>query len=116
MQKTEFRTRDRWLIYAFLVGPLSALSHLTVAYALVPTACAQRSNAILHASTATFLLIALSGVLIGWRVRGRFRESDSVLWKERTHWLATTALVLSIASIVVIIALELPNVILRSCQ
>jgi hypothetical protein len=146
MQKTEFRTRDRWLIYAFLVGPMAALSQLNVMYVLVPTACAQGTNAMLHLSTGVFLLIAFSGVLIAGRYAREFASSSgssgsseflgvprlegtpseglrgteelrgTPLWHERTRWVAKSAMTLSIGSMVLIVALELPNVILRNCQ
>lgn len=115
-EKTDFRPRDRWLTYAFVVGPLAALTHLTVMYTLAPTTCARGSRAMLHASTGAFLLVALTGALIAWRGAARFREAAGDVCRERTHWLAQAALALSIGSMVVIVAMELPNVILRSCQ
>jgi hypothetical protein len=116
MEKTDFRPRDRWLTYAFLIGPLAALTQLTVMYTLVPTACEQGSRALLHGSTALFLLIALSGVLVGSRSMAEFRHPDSDVTRERSRWLAMAAMALSIGSMLVIVALELPNVILRNCQ
>ena len=114
--KTEFRSRDRWLMFAFALGPMSALTHLTVSYALVPEACARSSKAILHGSTAVFLLLALIAMSIGWHYRRAFRDAAGVLWQERMHWLATVAMVLSVFSAVLILAMELANLILRSCD
>lgn len=115
-QKTEFRTRDRLLMFAFAVGPLAALAHLNVSYALVPQACADQSKAMLHVATVIFVAIALSGAVIGWRRQRAFAGEADALWKERTHWLAVVVTVLSIFSAVVIVAMELVNVILRSCD
>jgi hypothetical protein len=39
-----------------------------------------------------------------------------VLWKERTRWLAMVVIVLSLFAALSIIAMEIPNVILRSCD
>jgi hypothetical protein len=115
-QKTEFRARDRWLNFAFIVAPTSVLAHLTISYALVPTACAQGHKTILHVSAAVFLLIAAASGLIGWRVYGQFADAQGELWRERTRWFSTVVMSLALASMVVILAMEIPNLILRSCD
>jgi hypothetical protein len=116
MEKTDFRPRDRWLTYAFLIGPLAALAQLTVMYTLVPTACERASKTLLHGSTAVFLVIALSGALVASRFVAEFRDPGGDVSLERSRWLAVAAMALSIGSMMVIVALELPNVILRNCQ
>jgi hypothetical protein len=116
VQKREFRDRDRWLLFAFMLGPLSALSHLTVGYSLVQTACARGSKMMLHVSAASFFVLAGVAGLIAWKYYGQFAEDDGLLWKERTRWLAMVATVLAISSMIVIVAMEIPNVILRSCD
>jgi cytochrome bd-type quinol oxidase subunit 2 len=108
MEKTDFRPRDRWLTYAFLVGPLAALTQLTVMYTLVPEACEQQSKMMLHASSLAFFILALTGAWIGWR--------DRQAGNERTRWLAVAVILLSLGSALVIVALEIPNLILRSCD
>jgi hypothetical protein len=115
-QKTDFLPRDRWLVFALWLGPMAALTHLLVAYALVPSSCAQGSKTMLHASAAAFFLVALFGAFIGRHYHGAFAESDGTLSKERTRWLSMVVLVLSLFSALVILAMELPNVILRSCD
>lgn len=115
-QKTELRTRDRWLMVAFLLGPLSVLVHQSVSYSLVPTSCVEGSKAILHAVTVVFLLVAAAAALIANSIRVRFEHHDGLLWQDRTRWFATVALVLSIASIMIIVAMEIPNWILGNCQ
>jgi hypothetical protein len=114
--KTEFHTRDRWLTFAFALGPMAALGNLVAGYALVPTACAQASKTMLHVSTAAFFVVALIGALIGWRYHNAFAETDGTLWQERTRWVSMVVTVLSIGSALVIVAMEIPNVILRSCD
>ena len=115
-QKREFRSRDRWLVFAFILGPMAALTHLTVSYSLVADACARNSKMLLHVSTLVFLLLSLGAAAIAWRIYMAFVEAEGVLWRERTRWLATVALVMAISSAVVIIAMEIPNLILRSCD
>jgi hypothetical protein len=117
IRKTDFQARDRWLMFAFALGPMAVLSHLFLSYSLVPSACAQGSKAMLHVSALGFFLVALIGASIGWHYHGRFARADEgMLSQERTRWLALTATILSIGSAVVIVAMEIPNVILRSCD
>lgn len=108
--KSEFQPRDRWLMFALILGPLSVLTHLNVSYVLVPTSCAQGDKMLLHLSTGVFLLLAAAAAFIGWRIYGRFADA------ERTRWLSTFVIALSISSMVVILAMEIPNLILRSCD
>jgi hypothetical protein len=115
-QKTEFDTRDRWLLFAFVLAPSSVLAHLTVSYSLVPTSCAQGDKTLLHFSTAVFIVLAAIAGLIGWRVYGRFHDSAGELWRERTRWFSAVVIALAISSMVVILAMEIPNLILRSCD
>ncbi len=115
-EKTEFHARDRWLIFAFALGPMAVLTHLTVSYALVPESCAQDSKTMLHVSTAVFFVLALIAMLIGGHYHRAFMDAEGVLWKERTRWLAIVVMVLSVFSAVVILAMEMSNVILRSCD
>jgi hypothetical protein len=114
-EKRNFTSAERWLSFAALLGPLAALTHLSVSDALVPTACAHGSKAMLHASAAAFLVIALAGAAIGWRACRRY-ASAPLDGEDHRRWLAVAAVCLSISSAVAIIAMEIPNVILRSCD
>jgi hypothetical protein len=115
-QKTEFDTRDRWLLFALILAPSSVLAHLTVSYSLVPTSCAQGHKTLLHLSTCIFLLLAAGAAAIAWRIYGRFRDAEVELWRERTRWFSAFVMALAISSMVVILAMEIPNLILRSCD
>lgn len=105
--KSEFTGADRALLCGFLLGPAAALTNLLVTYMLVPTACANRSALMLHVSAAAFFVIALCGVWLGRRVHDG---------NERMRWLATVVNVLSIGSALLILAMEIPNLILGSCS
>jgi small-conductance mechanosensitive channel len=113
-EKREFSSRDRWLTFAFLLGPLSALTHLSISYSLVQSSCEQKSKAMLHAVTLGFLpLCALAGI-IAWRI---LRSCEGTTTRaERTRWLAVVSLVLAVSSAIVIVAMQLPNFILGSCD
>lgn len=111
--KTDFRAHDRWLVVALNLGPLAALSNLMVSYSLAPESCMRGSKLILHVSAAAFFLLALVAAFIARRVAPS-TASDPL--QERTQWLANAAITLSIASAVLIIAMEIPNLILGSCD
>lgn len=113
--KTDFRTHDKWLVFAFVLGPLSALTNLMVSYALVPETCVRGSKMMLHVSAASFFLLALVAAFIAWRTRNQFAPEVDDL-HERTHWLANVAIVLAIGSAVLIVGMEIPNLILGSCD
>jgi hypothetical protein len=114
-EKRELTAGDRWLMLAVFLGPLAALANLTIADSLVPTACANGSKTMLHAVAAACFLIALMGAVIG-RAHRRFTTSPASRVEERARWMALTAVWLSIGSAVAIVAMEIPNLILRSCD
>ena len=111
--KTDFRASDRWLVVALNLGPLAALSNLAVSYALAPETCIRNSKLLLHVSAAVFFVLALTASFIAKRVSP---PTASDVMQERTRWLANAAIGLSIASAVLIVAMEIPNLILRSCD
>jgi len=115
-EKRNTRGADRLLLFAFTLGPMSALTNLGVCYSLVPTACARNSNAMLHASAAFFAILCLVSALIGRHYHAQCEETGGMLSRERTRWLAFVTIVLGVSSFVVVVAMELPNVLLRSCQ
>ena len=115
-RKTDLRTPDRWLLLAFVLGPTSALLDQAIMYTLVPQSCVDGTKTILHVVTVVFLLISATGAVIANSIRARFVRTDGLLWQDRAHWLAGAALVLSAGSMLVIVAMEIPNWILGSCQ
>jgi len=115
-RKREFTSNDRWLTFSLILGPMAALTGMSVSYILVPTACARESKAILHAAFAGALLVALIAAAIAWRIFNASSETGGLTWKERTRWMAAAALILALSSTLLILALEIPNWILRSCD
>ena len=114
--KTDFRSHDRWLVVAFAAGPLAALTNLTISYFLTPESCQQGTKVWLHASAATFILISIASAILARRIGSRFPALSDDPLIERTRWQATAAMVLSIASVLLLIAMEIPNLVLRSCD
>ena len=105
--KTDFTSRDRWLMFAIVLAPMAPLTHLLISYALVPTACAQGSKLWLHVSTIVFLIVSVAaGLIARWRDDG----------DDRTRWMVKAAIALSAMSVLTILAMEIPNLLLRSCD
>jgi len=114
--KTDFRSHDKWLVLSFAAGPVSALSNLMVSYFLTPESCQQGTKLWLHASAAGFILVSIGSAVIARRIAAGFPALSTDPLIERTRWQATAALILSVASIVPIAAMEIPNLVLRSCD
>ena len=114
-RKSEFQPRDRWLLLSLWLGPMSALTNLTVNYSLVAEACARGTKTMLHAITFGFVLIALGSALLARHYYKQCAGREGVLSMERTRWFALVAMVLSLTSAIAIVAMEVPNVLLRSC-
>ena len=108
--KTDFSSRDRWLTATFLAGPLAAMSNLIISDALEPTSCAAESKAILHLTSGGFLLLTLITALASWRLLLAGAKGT------RFRWMAISALALAMGSAIVILAIEVPNLLLRSCE
>lgn len=114
--KTDFRTHDKWLVVALALGPLALLSNVTFSYILSFESCVQQSKTILHITSAAFFALALVAAVIARRVAAAFAPLPADDLKERTLWMANAATILALGSAVVIIATEIPNLILRSCD
>jgi uncharacterized membrane protein YidH (DUF202 family) len=109
LYKSQFTPAERWIISAFILGPSAWMLHLFVSYSLEPESCDRGTKLILHVVTIVCVALALVAAAIAWRVR----TSSS---GERMEWLTTVTLILSLSMVVVILAQEIPNVLLRSCQ
>lgn len=114
--KTDFRGHDRWLVITFAAGPLAALVNLSVSYALTPESCERGTKVWLHASAALFVLVALTSAFIARRIGAHFPAASLDPLVERTRWQSLAATILSLASVLVILGMEIPNIILRSCD
>jgi hypothetical protein len=114
-RKREFSTADRWLMLALWLGPVAALSNLIVNDSLVAEACERGTKNLLHLITLGFVLIATGSALLARHHYKEAGRAEDALGTERTRWFALVAMLLSLASAVVIVAMEVPNVLLRSC-
>lgn len=111
--RREFSAGDRARLFGLLVGPIAALSNLFLSDVLAPTACQQGSKLLLHLCAGVFLLLALTGSLIARRV---IASQALMAAPNPSRWLDVVAFYLSIGSAIAIAAMEIPNLILRSCS
>lgn len=116
-EKREFAPRDRWLMFALILGPSAWLLHLNISYMLVPESCGDGTKLMLHVVAVVCFAGALGAAALAWSIRAKcIGEPDTVLWRERTKWVATFVFVLSLSMALVIVAQEIPNLMLGSCQ
>jgi hypothetical protein len=107
---------------ALLVAPSLALTHLSVAYALVTPACAAQHPAWLHFSSAGFLALAL---VFTWQAFAEARRHaahaadectvDSDELEVRPWFIASVAASVGLLSSLVIIGIWIPQWLLSPC-
>ena len=114
--KTDFRSHDRWLVVSFAAGPVSALANLTLSYFLTPESCQHGTKLWLHVSAAGFVLVSIASAVVARRIAAGFPEVSTDPLVERTRWQSNAAVILSLASVLLIAAMEIPNLVLRSCD
>ena len=117
LEKREFFSRERWLNFALILGPAAWVLHLNISYMLVPESCDQQTKMMLHVVTAACVAVALIAAAIAWRIRATCAgEPETSISAERMRWTSTLVLLLSLSMVVVILAEQIPNFILRSCD
>ena len=115
---------DRWpgilgLAYGLVGAPISALLMQVLSYAGVQWACGHRTVAVVHIIPATFIVLAAAAAWISWRdwtTVGRIGRAENATITDRTRFVAVVGIVLSMYSIVIILAMWLPLVIFDPCQ
>jgi hypothetical protein len=102
-----------------LLAPTAFLANLELAYLAVGRACLRDNTLPVHLVHATFLLVALGGVVVAWRLwraEGREWPGDEGGPVARTRFLAGVGLVGSVLFTLVIIAQWIPTLTLHPCQ
>jgi hypothetical protein len=107
---------------ALLAAPSLALTHLSLAYALVTPSCAVQHTGWLHFSSAFFLALALACTLMAFReTRRRPRRPmpeaplDSDLAEMRPRFIAGVATLVGLLSSLVILGIWIPQWLLSPC-
>lgn len=111
---TDFRREDRLLILATMMASSGWILHLNGSYLLAPESCAQGSKWMLHGLTIGCIGITAVAAAIAWRLRTPSVSDPEVA--QRIRWMALATVVFSVALSIVIVAQEIPNLILRSCD
>ena len=111
--------RDLLLILALLAGPVALAVDELASYSLAPTACADGTKWMLHLVSLLTLLVSLGGALLARSVGRNLPEGSSEgggLTDSRARFMALAGTALGLAFAVAIVALEVPNWVLRVCQ
>jgi hypothetical protein len=106
------------LAFAFVAGPLFALAMQSLAYAEVPWACTRGRSALVHLVPAIFVALTLLAVLSAysaWSRAGRHGQADADTVDDRTRFLGLGGLILSMASLVLIVAMWIPLFVFDPC-
>jgi hypothetical protein len=98
-----------------VAGPLAWAALLETNYVLSYVACEQRHAWMLHLGTALALALVALGALAAWRARPSSDGPASSTAEARARFMATGALALCAAFALVILATELPVLILHPC-
>lgn len=109
------RTASKGIWIGLLAAPFAAALLLSVGYALVPWACRAGLGAALHVPAVFALALAAFGAWKGWRAWRAESAPDRDRIDERRRFLAVAAVFLSVYFLAVILALEVPNLMLEPC-
>jgi hypothetical protein len=106
------------LAFAFIAGPVFALAMQSLAYADVPWACTRGRSVLVHLIPAIFLALTLLAVVTAyaaWSRAGRHGRADADTVEDRTRFLGLGGLILSAASLVLILAMWIPLFVFDPC-
>ena len=117
--KSDFEPFERRLTLAMLTPPVAWLTHLSLSYALVPSFCLSGDKTPLHLATISFLgIVALAGIYSRSATKklgsGPTDGPDSTI--TRMRFMALAGVVFAITFAILILANEVPNLILRGCD
>jgi hypothetical protein len=105
-----------------LAGPLVWAGLLETHYVLSYVACEVRQEWFLHAATALAVALVAAAGWVGWRsgpAEDDQRRSPPVTRatsESRARWMSLAGVALSGFFIVVILSMEIPIIVLRTCQ
>jgi hypothetical protein len=107
-----------------LAGPLVWLALLQTNYVLSYVACEQRQTWFLHVATLVAVMVVAAAGFLAWRAGHAPRQLDepatppvgAATAAGRARWMALFAAITSMWFIIVILAMSVPVVVLRTCQ
>jgi hypothetical protein len=129
---TSFRgsgdAHERWRVLALwtgaLAGPLVWLTLLEANYVMSYVACEKQQTWFLHAATGVAVALVAAAGLWAWSAGHRPRDLDEPLTPpvgagtcdSRVRWMSIFAAAACAWFILVILAMEVPILVLRTCQ
>ena len=116
--KSDFDRTDRLLALVMLAPPLIWFAHLNVSYVWVPSSCASGDWLKLHIFTLASILMTAAAGWGSWRFLQAFGygstdEGDARLTRRR--FMAIVGAVFAAVFILLILANEVPNLVLQRC-
>lgn len=117
-EKSDFDNSDRLLSALVLAPPLVWFTHLTVSYVWVPSSCATGDWTKLHVFTALALVATIASGWASWTALSRLGyggtdHGDPI--ETRKRLMAIVGVVFAVTFAVLVIANEVPNVVLERC-
>ncbi len=121
-------SHERWRLAAIwagvLTGPIAWLALLEVNYALAYMACETRSTWFMHLAIGVALVLVAAAGYAAWIASFGSGLSDQAEAPplsdetriQRSRWMSLAGVAFSLWFIVVILAMEVPLVVLRECQ
>lgn len=117
--KQDFDPVDRRLAFAMLAPPVIWLLHLSISFSLVRAACVSGSKSMLHLLTAgAFILIAGAGWLafVFLRRIGQGPVDRGDVLRTRRRFMALSGVVFAVLFTILLVATEIPNLVMSSCS
>ena len=118
-REPDIERRDVLLWLAVLAGPFGWALQQQVSYMTTPTACASGRHVLLHLVSLGALLIVGAGTASAW---GRWKAAPEGSTEKgdpkgsRIRFMALCALTTCVFFLLVILATEVPNLVLRVCD
>ena len=106
------------LAFAFVAGPVFALAMQALTYAEVPWACTRGRLGPVHIIPALFVVLTVLAAIAGysaWSRAGRRGQADADTVDDRTRFLGLGGLILSLASLLFIVAMWVPLFVFDPC-
>jgi hypothetical protein len=106
------------LWWGLLVGPAAWALDQGISYSIDQHACSTGRYYLLHAITAGCFLLALTGVVAGWRQLARVpgANEDGGSPRDRSWFMARLGIFMSLGFALVILGLAVPKIVLSPCD
>ena len=107
-----------------LTGPIVWLCLLQFNYSFSYVACETHRTWFMHAAVAVAVLLVAAAGVLAWRARQGAVRDDDVLTHplsdetriHRSNWMTLAGVAISAWFIIVILAMEVPLIVLKECQ